>query len=124
MKTRAAVAFEAKKPLEIVEIDLDGPKAGEVLVEIMATGICHTDAYTLDGFDSEGIFPSILGHEGAGIVEAVGSGVTVAKPGDRVVMSFNSCGSCPSCAIDAPTYCYNFFTPGPNWQEGFGPGAA
>ena len=68
MKTRAAVAFEAKKPLEIVELDLDGPKQGEVLVEIMATGICHTDAYTLDGFDSEGIFPSILGHEGAGVV--------------------------------------------------------
>jgi S-(hydroxymethyl)glutathione dehydrogenase/alcohol dehydrogenase len=66
MKTRAAVAFEAKKPLEIVELDLEGPKAGEVLVEIMATGICHTDAYTLDGFDSEGIFPSVLGHEGAG----------------------------------------------------------
>jgi S-(hydroxymethyl)glutathione dehydrogenase/alcohol dehydrogenase len=58
MKTRAAVAFEAKKPLEIVELDLEGPKAGEVLVEIMATGVCHTDAYTLDGFDSEGIFPS------------------------------------------------------------------
>ena len=70
MKTRAAVAFEAKKPLEIVELDLEGPKAGEVLVEIMATGICHTDAYTLDGFDSEGIFPSVLGHEGAGIVLA------------------------------------------------------
>jgi S-(hydroxymethyl)glutathione dehydrogenase / alcohol dehydrogenase len=67
MKTRAAVAFEAKKPLEIVELDLEGPKAGEVLVEIKATGICHTDAYTLDGLDSEGIFPSILGHEGAGI---------------------------------------------------------
>ena len=62
MKTRAAVAFEAKKPLEIIEVDLEGPKAGEVLVEIKATGICHTDAYTLDGFDSEGIFPSILGH--------------------------------------------------------------
>jgi len=73
MKTRAAVAFEAKKPLEIVELDLDGPKAGEVLVEIKATGICHTDAYTLDGFDSEGIFPSILGHEGAGIVREVGT---------------------------------------------------
>ena len=67
MKTRAAVAFEAKQPLEIVEVDLEGPKAGEVLVEIMATGICHTDAYTLDGLDSEGIFPSVLGHEGAGI---------------------------------------------------------
>ena len=74
MKTRAAVAFEAKQPLEIVELDLEGPKAGEVLVEIMATGICHTDAYTLDGLDSEGIFPSILGHEGAGVVREVGAG--------------------------------------------------
>ena len=74
MKTRAAVAFEAKKPLEIVELDLEGPKAGEVLVEIMATGICHTDAYTLDGLDSEGMFPSILGHEGAGVVREVGAG--------------------------------------------------
>ena len=80
MKTRAAVAFEAKRPLEIVELDLEGPRAGEVLVEIMATGICHTDAYTLDGFDSEGIFPSILGHEGAGVVREVGPGVTSVKP--------------------------------------------
>jgi S-(hydroxymethyl)glutathione dehydrogenase/alcohol dehydrogenase len=67
MKTRAAVAFAAKKPLEIVELDLEGPRAGEVMVEIKATGICHTDAYTLDGHDSEGLFPSILGHEGAGV---------------------------------------------------------
>ena len=74
MKTRAAVAFEAKRPLEIVELELDGPRAGEVLVEIMATGICHTDAYTLDGLDSEGLFPSVLGHEGAGIVREVGAG--------------------------------------------------
>ena len=81
MKTRAAVAFEAKKPLEIVEVDLDGPKAGEVLVEIKATGICHTDAYTLDGFDSEGIFPSILGHEGAGIVREVGAGRDLGEAG-------------------------------------------
>jgi hypothetical protein len=80
MKTRAAVAFEAKKPLEIVEVDLEGPKAGEVLVEIKATGICHTDAYTLDGFDSEGIFPSILGHEGAGVVVEVGAGRHLVKP--------------------------------------------
>ena len=86
MKTRAAVAFEAKKPLEIVEIDLEGPKAGEVLVEIKATGICHTDAYTLDGFDSEGIFPSILGHEGAGIVREVGPGVTSVKVGDTLAV--------------------------------------
>src|SRR3546814_15415358 len=74
MKSRAAVAFEPKKPLEIVEVDVEGPKAGEVLLEIMATGICHTDAYTLDGYDSEGIFPSILGHDGAGIVREVGAG--------------------------------------------------
>src|SRR5262245_50819108 len=85
MKTRAAGAFAAKKPLEVVELDLEGPKAREVLVEIMATGICHTDAYTLDGFDSEGIFPSILGHEGAGIVREVGAGVTSVKPGDHVI---------------------------------------
>ena len=89
MKTRAAVAFEAKKPLEIVEVDLEGPKAGEVLVEIKATGICHTDAYTLDGFDSEGIFPSILGHEGAGIVREVGAGVLSVKPGDHVIITGN-----------------------------------
>src|SRR3546814_15040891 len=85
MKTRAAVAFEAKKPREIVELDLEGPKAGEVLVEIMATGICHTDAYTLGGFDSEGIFPSVLGHEGAGVVREVGAGVTSVVPGDHVI---------------------------------------
>ena len=88
MKTRAAVAFEAKKPLEIVEVDLDGPRAGEVLIEIMATWVCHTDAYTLDGFDSEGIFPSILGHEGAGIVREIGPGVTSLKPGDHVISVF------------------------------------
>ena len=81
MKTRAAVAFAAKQPLEIVELDLEGPKDGEVLVEIMATGICHTDAYTLDGFDSEGIFPSILGHEGAGVVVDVEAPQPVVGPG-------------------------------------------
>src|SRR3954468_11544767 len=79
MKTRAAVAWEAKKPLTIETVDLEGPKAGEVLVEGMATGICHTDAYTLDGIDSEGLFPAILGHEGAGIVREVGAGVTSVK---------------------------------------------
>ena len=85
MKTRAAVAFEAKKPLEIVELDLEGPKPGEVLVEIMATGICHTDAYTLDGLDSEGLFPSVLGHEGCGYVDKVGPGVWEVAPGDPVM---------------------------------------
>ena len=98
MKTRAAVAFAPKQPLEIVELDLEGPKAGEVLVEIMATGICHTDAYTLDGLDSEGIFPSVLGHEGAGIVREVGAGVTSVKPGDHVIPLYTpECRQCKSC---------------------------
>jgi len=106
MKTRAAVAFEARKPLEIVELDLEGPKAGEVLVEIMATGICHTDAYTLDGFDSEGIFPSILGHEGAGIVREVGAGVTSVKPGDHVIPLYTpECRQCKSCLSGKTNLC-------------------
>src|SRR4030081_3390693 len=106
MKTRAAVAFEAKKPLEIVELDLDGPKAGEVLVEIKATGICHTDAYTLDGFDSEGIFPSILGHEGAGIVREVGAGVTSVKAGDHVIPLYTpECRACKSCLSGKTNLC-------------------
>jgi S-(hydroxymethyl)glutathione dehydrogenase / alcohol dehydrogenase len=106
MKTRAAVAFEAKKPLEIVEVDLEGPKAGEVLVEIKATGICHTDAYTLDGFDSEGIFPSILGHEGAGIVREVGPGVTSVKAGDHVIPLYTpECRQCKSCLSGKTNLC-------------------
>ena len=106
MKTRAAVAFEAKKPLEIVELNLDGPKAGEVLVEIMATGICHTDAYTLDGLDSEGIFPSILGHEGAGIVREVGVGVTSVAPGDHVIPLYTpECRQCKSCLSGKTNLC-------------------
>lgn len=106
MKTRAAVAFEAKKPLEIVEVDLEGPKEGEVLVEIMATGICHTDAYTLDGFDSEGIFPSILGHEGAGIVRAVGPGVTSVKQDDHVIPLYTpECRQCKSCLSGKTNLC-------------------
>ena len=106
MKTRAAVAFEAKKPLEIVELDLEGPKAGEVLVEIKATGICHTDAYTLDGLDSEGIFPSILGHEGAGIVREVGPGVTSVKPGDHVIPLYTpECRQCKSCLSQKTNLC-------------------
>jgi S-(hydroxymethyl)glutathione dehydrogenase/alcohol dehydrogenase len=106
MKTRAAVAFEAKKPLEIVELDLEGPKAGEVLVEIMATGICHTDAYTLDGFDSEGLFPSILGHEGAGVVREVGAGVTSLKPGDHVIPLYTpECRQCKSCLSQKTNLC-------------------
>jgi len=106
MKTRAAVAFEAKKPLEIVELDLEGPKAGEVMVEIMATGICHTDAYTLDGLDSEGIFPSVLGHEGAGIVREVGPGVTSVKPGDHVIPLYTpECRQCKSCLSGKTNLC-------------------
>src|SRR3546814_122682 len=106
MKTRAAVAFEAKKPLEIVELDLEGPKAGEVLVEIMATGICHTDAYTLDGFDSEGIFPSVLGHEGAGVVREVGAGVASVKPGDHVIPLYTpECRQCKSCLSGKTNLC-------------------
>src|SRR3954454_9717646 len=106
MKSRAAVAFAPKQPLEIVEVDLDGPKAGEVLVEIMATGICHTDAYTLDGFDSEGLFPSILGHEGAGVVREVGPGVTSVKPGDHVIPLYTpECRQCKCCLSGKPTLC-------------------
>jgi S-(hydroxymethyl)glutathione dehydrogenase/alcohol dehydrogenase len=106
MKTRAAVAFEAQRPLEIVEVDLDGPKAGEVLVEIMATGICHTDAYTLDGLDSEGLFPSILGHEGAGVVREVGPGVTSVAVGDHVIPLYTpECGRCKSCLSGKTNLC-------------------
>src|SRR5881392_3868577 len=106
MKTRAAFAFEAKKPLEIVELDLEGPRAGEVLIEIKATGICHTDAYTLDGLDSEGIFPSILGHEGAGVVVEVGPGVTSVKPGDHVIPLYTpECRQCKSCLSRKTNLC-------------------
>src|SRR5262249_27470090 len=95
MKTRAAVAWEACKPLSIEEIDIGGPKAGEVLVRIVATGVCHTDAYTMSGADPEGLFPAILGHEGGGIVEDVGAGVTSVKPGDHVIPLYTpECGEC------------------------------
>ncbi|RVI73181.1 S-(hydroxymethyl)glutathione dehydrogenase, partial [Sinorhizobium meliloti] len=82
MDVRAAVAFEAGKPLEVMTVQLEGPRAGEVLVEVKATGICHTDDFTLSGADPEGLFPAILGHEGAGIVVDVGPGVTSVKKGD------------------------------------------
>ena len=98
MKTRAAVAFEAKQQLEIVQVDLDAPREGEVLVEIRSAGICHTDACTLDGLDSEGIFPSILGQEGAGIVREVGAGVTSVAPGDHLIPLYTpECRQCKSC---------------------------
>ena len=106
MKTRAAVAFAPNTPLEIVELDLEGPKEGEVLVEIMATGICHTDAYTLSGKDSEGVFPSILGHEGAGIVREVGAGVTSVKPGDHVIPLYTpECRQCKTCLSQKSNLC-------------------
>src|ERR1044072_948729 len=106
MKTRAAIAVAPNAPLEIHEVDLDGPKAGEVLVEIMATGICHTDAYTLEGKDSEGIFPSILGHEGAGIVREIGPGVTSVAVGDHVIpLYIAECRECPSCLSRKTNLC-------------------
>ena len=106
MKTRAAVAFAAKKPLEIVEIDLDGPRAGEVLIEIKATGICHTDYYTLSGADPEGMFPCVLGHEGAGVVVDVGPGVTTLKKGDHVIPLYTpECRQCKSCLSRKTNLC-------------------
>ena len=106
MKTRAAVAFEAKRPLEIVELDLEAPRDGEVLVEIKATGICHTDSYTLDGLDIEGLFPSILGHEGAGVVREIGRGVTSVKPGDHVIPLYTpECRQCKSCLSGKTNLC-------------------
>ncbi|MFP4274592.1 MAG: S-(hydroxymethyl)glutathione dehydrogenase/class III alcohol dehydrogenase [Paracoccaceae bacterium] len=106
MRTRAAVAFEAGKPLEVIDVNLEGPKAGEVMVEIKATGICHTDEFTLSGADPEGIFPSILGHEGAGVVVEVGPGVTSVKPGDHVIPLYTpECRACPSCLSQKTNLC-------------------
>lgn len=106
MKTRAAVAVAAGKPLEIMEVDLEGPKAGEVLVEIKATGICHTDEFTLSGADPEGIFPAILGHEGAGVVVDVGPGVTSVRKGDHVIPLYTpECRQCPSCLSRKTNLC-------------------
>jgi len=106
MKTRAAVAFQAGKPLEIVEVDLEGPKAGEVLIEIKATGICHTDDFTLSGADPEGLFPAILGHEGAGVVVDVGPGVTTLKKGDHVIPLYTpECRECYSCRSGKTNLC-------------------
>jgi len=106
MKTRAAVAWEAGKPLEIEELDLDGPKEGEVLVKIIATGVCHTDAFTLSGEDPEGIFPSVLGHEGAGIVVEVGKNVTSVKPDDHVIPLYTpECRECNFCLNPKTNLC-------------------
>ena len=106
MKTRAAVAFAAGRPLEIVEVDLAGPKAGEVLVEIKATGVCHTDAFTLSGDDPEGAFPAILGHEGAGVVVEVGPGVKSVAPGDHVIPLYTpECRECEYCLHPKTNLC-------------------
>ena len=106
MKTRAAVAVEAGKPLVIEEVDLEGPKGNEVLVEIKATGICHTDAFTLSGDDPEGMFPAILGHEGAGVVVDVGRDVTSVKPGDHVIPLYTpECRQCEYCTSGKTNLC-------------------
>src|ERR1700689_2830607 len=106
MKTRAAVAYEAGKPLVIEDVDLDGPRAGEVLVEIKATGICHTDEFTRSGADPEGLFPVIFGHEGAGIVVDVGPGVTSVKKGDHVIPLYTpECRQCKSCLSRKTNLC-------------------
>ncbi|MGJ8690550.1 MAG: S-(hydroxymethyl)glutathione dehydrogenase/class III alcohol dehydrogenase [Gammaproteobacteria bacterium] len=106
MKTRAAVAFAAGKPLEIVEVDLEGPRAGEVLIEMKATGICHTDAFTLSGDDPEGAFPAILGHEGAGVVVEIGPGVKSLKVGDTVIPLYTpECRECNFCLNPKTNLC-------------------
>ena len=106
MKTRAAVAVAAGKDLEIHDVELSGPRRGEVLVEIRATGVCHTDAFTLSGDDPEGIFPSILGHEGAGVVLEVGEGVTSLAPGDHVIPLYTAeCRECEYCLHPKTNLC-------------------
>ncbi len=106
MKTRAAVAYKAGSPLVIETVDLEGPKTGEVLVEIMATGVCHTDAFTLSGDDPEGEFPAILGHEGAGIVREIGAGVTAVSVGDHVIPLYTpECRECDYCLNPKTNLC-------------------
>jgi S-(hydroxymethyl)glutathione dehydrogenase/alcohol dehydrogenase len=106
MKTRAAIAFEVGRPLVIDEVDLDGPKAGEVLVELKATGVCHTDEFTRSGADPEGLFPVIFGHEGAGVVLEVGAGVTSVAPGDHVIPLYTpECRACKSCLSRKTNLC-------------------
>ncbi|MCY4327590.1 MAG: alcohol dehydrogenase catalytic domain-containing protein, partial [Rhodobacteraceae bacterium] len=106
MRTQAAVAVAAGKPLEVMDVNLDGPKDGEVLVEIKATGICHTDEFTLSGADPEGLFPAILGHEGAGIVVDIGPNVTSVAKGDHVIPLYTpECRECPSCLSRKTNLC-------------------
>ena len=111
MKTRAAVARQAGKILSLETIDIEGPKFGEVMVEIKATGICHTDEYTLSGADPEGLFPAILGHEGAGIVVEVGPGVSSLKKGDHVIPLYTpECRNCKSCTSHKTNLCTSIRT--------------
>jgi S-(hydroxymethyl)glutathione dehydrogenase / alcohol dehydrogenase len=111
VKTRAAVAFEAGKPLEIVEVDLEGPREGEVLVEIKATGVCHTDEFTISGSDPEGLFPAIMGHEGAGVVVDVGPGVKSLKKGDHVIPLYTpECRECEYCLNPKTNLCQKIRT--------------
>ena len=106
MKTRAAIAWQAGQPLTIEEVDLQAPQAGEVMVQMVATGVCHTDAYTLSGADPEGLFPAILGHEGGGVVVEIGAGVTSVKPGDHVIPLYTpECGECKFCRSGKTNLC-------------------
>ena len=106
MKVKAAICWEPNRPLEVDEVDLDGPKAGEVLVRLAATGVCHTDAYTMSGKDPEGLFPCVLGHEGAGVVEAVGAGVTSVASGDHVIPLYTpECRECKYCLSGKTNLC-------------------
>src|ERR1700743_2259450 len=106
MRTKAAVAYEAGKPLVIEDVELEGPRAGEVLVEIRATGVCHTDEFTRSGADPEGLFPVIFGHEGAGVVVDVGAGVTSLAKGDHVIPLYTpECRACKSCTSHKTNLC-------------------
>ncbi|HKJ23926.1 MAG TPA: alcohol dehydrogenase catalytic domain-containing protein, partial [Myxococcota bacterium] len=106
MDVRAAIAWEAGKPLAVETVQLEGPKAGEVLVEVKATGLCHTDAFTLSGKDPEGLFPAIMGHEGAGVVVEAGAGVTSVAPGDHVIpLYIPECRQCKACLSGKTNLC-------------------
>ena len=106
MQSKAAVAFEAGKPLSIETVDVDGPKEGEVLLRVVASGVCHTDAFTLSGEDPEGLFPAILGHEGGAVVEEIGTGVKSVKPGDHVIPLYTpECGECDFCTSGKTNLC-------------------
>ena len=107
MKITAAVAREVNAPLSIEEVELDDPRDDEILVKLVATGVCHTDMAVMEGLMGTE-FPVVLGHEGAGTVERVGSAITKVKPGDQVVMTMDSCGHCPACANHDNVYCHNF----------------